>query len=114
LAGGKRESPLIHQKSRVAGWGDGAGRRAGDRPDDATSRRLTAKGAVLRRFSTEILQACFHAANEVFAENSAKNADFKTIYEAFKAFRDEEYGWFGLADGSFDNFMYAQQRAGAL
>jgi TRAP-type mannitol/chloroaromatic compound transport system substrate-binding protein len=77
-------------------------------------RGLTAKGAVLRRFSPEIMEASFRAANEVFAEKSAKSADFRRIFEAFTAFRREEYSWFGLAEGSYDDFMYAQSRAGAL
>jgi TRAP-type mannitol/chloroaromatic compound transport system substrate-binding protein len=45
---------------------------------------------------------------------SAASADFAKVYEAVKAFRGEEYLWFQLTDGTFDSFMMAQQRAGAL
>jgi TRAP-type mannitol/chloroaromatic compound transport system substrate-binding protein len=77
-------------------------------------RKLVAAGAELRSFSPEILEACFKAANEVFDEKSAENADFKKVYEAMKAVRNEGYLWNQLTDGTFDNFMMAQQRAGAL
>jgi TRAP-type mannitol/chloroaromatic compound transport system substrate-binding protein len=77
-------------------------------------RRLVAGGAQLRPFSQEIMQACFKAADEVYAEKSASNADFKKIYENMKAFRGEEYLWFQVTDGTYDNFMIAEQRAGAL
>ncbi len=77
-------------------------------------RKLVAAGAELRTFSPEILQACFKASEEIYAEKSAENADFKTVYESIKAFRNDAYLWNQLADGTFDNFMMAQQRAGAL
>ena len=77
-------------------------------------RRLVAGGAQLRAFSPEILSACFDAAEQTYAEISAKNADFKTILDSMKAFRNEENLWFQIADGTYDNFMFAQQRAGKL
>ena len=43
-------------------------------------RSLVGKGAVLRPFSQEILEACFKAANEVYAEKTAENPDFKKVY----------------------------------
>ena len=46
-------------------------------------KKLVAAGAQLRPFSTEILTACYNAANEVYAETSANNADFKKIYDSF-------------------------------
>jgi TRAP-type mannitol/chloroaromatic compound transport system substrate-binding protein len=36
------------------------------------------------------------------------------VFESVKAFRNEEYLWFQVADGTYDNFMYGQQRAGKL
>jgi TRAP-type mannitol/chloroaromatic compound transport system substrate-binding protein len=77
-------------------------------------RRLVAGGANLRAFSGDVLDASFKAANDVYAEISGQNADFKKVYEAMKAFRGEEYLWFQVADGTFDNFMFAQQQKGAL
>ena len=64
-----------------------------------------AGGAQLRPFSQEILEASLKAAQEVYTDLSAKNPDFKKIYESMRAFRGEEYLWFQIAEFSFDNFM---------
>jgi TRAP-type mannitol/chloroaromatic compound transport system substrate-binding protein len=85
-----------------------------DTVNPAALRRLVAGGAQLRPFPADVMDACFKAAGEAFDETSAKNADFKKIYESMKAFRGEENLWFQVADGSYDNFMQAKQRAGAL
>ena len=77
-------------------------------------RSLVSKGIQLRPFSAEILSACFDAATKTYAEMSANNASFKKVYESMKAFRNEEFLWFQVADGTYDNFMYSQQRAGKL
>ena len=66
---------------------------------------MIAGGAELRPFSQPILEACLKAANEVYTDTSAKNADFKKIYESMAAFRDDQYLWWQVAEFSFDNFM---------
>ena len=68
-------------------------------------RRLVASGTKLRPFSREIMEACFAAANELYAETSAKNANFKKIYDSWSKFRDEQNLWFRIAEAGFDNFM---------
>ena len=68
-------------------------------------KRLVANGTQLRAYSHEILEACWKAANEVFAETSAKNANFKKIYDAWVPFRDELDTWFSVAEGTIDRFM---------
>ncbi len=77
-------------------------------------RELVGRGVQLRAFSPQILEACFEAANQTYAEMSAKNESFKKVYESMKAFRNEENLWFQVADGTYDSFMFAQQRAGKL
>ncbi len=47
----------------------------------AALRRLVSVGAQLRPFPEPVLDACFKAANETYAEITAKNADFKKVYE---------------------------------
>jgi TRAP-type mannitol/chloroaromatic compound transport system substrate-binding protein len=85
-----------------------------DAVNPAALRKLVAGGAELRPFSPEIMEACFKAANEVYADIGSKNADFKTVYDSMKAFRGEEYLWFQVADGTYDDFMFAKQQQGAL
>ena len=73
-------------------------------------RRLLANGVTLRPFSQDIMAACYKAANEVFEETMAKNANFKKIFEPWKKFRDEQNLWFSVAENRFDNFMIAATR----
>jgi TRAP-type mannitol/chloroaromatic compound transport system substrate-binding protein len=80
----------------------------------AALRRLVKNGAVLKPFSEEVLDACFRASNEVYAELSAKNADFKRVHEAMTAVRAEEYLWVQLAEHTSDTYMMIQQRKRGL
>ncbi len=68
-------------------------------------KQLVAAGAQLRPFSTEILTACYNAANQVYAETSANNADFKKIYDSYAAFRSDQYLWWQVAEYTYDTFM---------
>ena len=77
-------------------------------------KQLVSEGAVLRPFSQEILEACYKAALEVYANISASNPDFKKIYEDQVAFKREGYLWMQLAEYTFDTFMMIQQRNGKL
>ena len=52
-----------------------------DSLNPAAIKRLVAGGAQLRPFSPEILNACFEAANGVYAEMEASNPAFKKIWE---------------------------------
>lgn len=71
-------------------------------------KRLIAGGAVLKAYPREVLEAAYKAANEVYAETSAKNAWFKRVFDNMIAFRDEQYQWFSVAEMTFDRFMAAQ------
>ena len=68
-------------------------------------RRLVAGGTNLRPFSREIMESCLKAANELYSETSAKNANFKKVYDSWSKFRDEQNLWFRIAEASFDSFM---------
>ncbi len=83
-----------------------------DAKNPAALRRLVGSGAQLRPFSQEILEAAYKAANELYDEISAKNPDFKKVYESIRAFRNEEYLWFQVAEYTFDNFMIRARSRG--
>jgi TRAP-type mannitol/chloroaromatic compound transport system substrate-binding protein len=78
-----------------------------DVQNPAALRRLIAAGTQLRPFPREVMAASYKAAFELYDETAAKNEKFKTIYEQWRAFRDEQYGWFRVAENSFDQFVYA-------
>jgi TRAP-type mannitol/chloroaromatic compound transport system substrate-binding protein len=76
-----------------------------DALNPAALRRLIGGGAELKAFSTPIMEACLRASNEVYAETSAKNAEFKKIYDSMNAFRNDQYFWWQVAEFSYDSFM---------
>ena len=82
-----------------------------DAVNPAALRRLVAQGVQLRPFSREILNACYAAANAVYAEVAEKNAKFKKIYEPWKKFREDQILWFRVAEQNFDNFMATADQA---
>jgi TRAP-type mannitol/chloroaromatic compound transport system substrate-binding protein len=68
-------------------------------------KRLVANGTMLRPFTYEIMEACLKASNEVNAETSATNADYKKILESQFAFRNDENLWWQVAEYSYETFM---------
>ena len=77
-------------------------------------RELVGSGTKLLPFSQPIMEASFNAANEVYAETSAKNANFKKMYDSMMAFRKEEVLWFRVAENTFDAFMARQSAIGKI
>jgi TRAP-type mannitol/chloroaromatic compound transport system substrate-binding protein len=68
-------------------------------------RRLLAGGTKLSAFSPAIMDACLKAALEVYGELSAKNADFKKLWESLLTFRNEQYLWWQVAEYSYDSYL---------
>jgi TRAP-type mannitol/chloroaromatic compound transport system substrate-binding protein len=83
-----------------------------DARNPAALRRLVSGGAQLRPFPQEILEASYKASNELYDELSAKNAEWKKVYEPYRAFRSEEYLWFQVAEYTYDNFMIRARARG--
>jgi TRAP-type mannitol/chloroaromatic compound transport system substrate-binding protein len=76
-----------------------------DHGNVAALKRLVGAGTKLRPFSPEVLEACWKAANEVYAEINAKNPKFKKVYESWRKFRDDELQWFAVGENTFDSFQ---------
>jgi TRAP-type mannitol/chloroaromatic compound transport system substrate-binding protein len=75
-------------------------------------KRLVAGGTQLRPFTNEVLEACLKATNELWAEISAQNADFKKSIDAMQAYRSDEYLWWQVAEYTFDSFMIRSRTRG--
>lgn len=67
--------------------------------------RLIAEGAQLRAFPQEVLDAAFGAAQETYAELSASNENWKTIFDSMMAFRNEGYAWWQVTEFNYDAMM---------
>ena len=76
-----------------------------DASNPGALKRLVANGAVMRPFTLPVLEACYKASNEIYAETSAKNPDFKKVYENMAAFRGDDYLWWQVAEYTFDTFQ---------
>jgi TRAP-type mannitol/chloroaromatic compound transport system substrate-binding protein len=76
-----------------------------DAGNPAALKRLLSGGTQLRGFPTPVMDACLKAALEVYAEVSAKNADFKKVWEAMLAFRNDQYLWWRVAEYSYDDYL---------
>jgi TRAP-type mannitol/chloroaromatic compound transport system substrate-binding protein len=82
-----------------------------DTDNVAAMRRLIANGTQLRSFSKEILDACYKATQEVYADYSAQNPKWKAVYEPWKKFLDDEHQWFRVVEQQFDNYMLSVKKS---
>lgn len=76
-----------------------------DKQNPQALKRLISSGTQLKRFSNEILDASLKATNELWAEISAKNEDFKKVAESTNAYRGDEFMWWQVSEYAFDDYM---------
>jgi TRAP-type mannitol/chloroaromatic compound transport system substrate-binding protein len=67
--------------------------------------RLKSSGVTLNKFSNDIMQGSFTAAQDLYAEESAKNPKFKKIFDVWQKFRAEEAEWFALTELATEEFL---------
>lgn len=72
-------------------------------------KQLVAGGAKLHRFSKSIMDAAFKESMALYSELSAKNPNWKKVYQDYAKFRTEQNLWFRFTEASFDNFMQTQK-----
>ena len=68
-------------------------------------KRLIAAGAILKPFPQEVLEGCYTAAGEIYADLSKSNPHCGKMYASLSAFRTESLLWMQVAELSFDSFM---------
>jgi len=83
-----------------------------DARNPAALKALVAAGTQLRPFPPEVLDACYKAAQELYAETSASNAKFKKVYDNMMAFRADQYLWWQVAEATYDNYMIRARARG--
>jgi TRAP-type mannitol/chloroaromatic compound transport system substrate-binding protein len=76
-----------------------------DTRNPAALKRLIGAGTQLRAFPQPVMDACLKASNEVNAEISATNPDFKKVLDSMQAFRNDQYLWWQVAEYTYDGFM---------
>lgn len=80
-----------------------------DARNPAALKRLVAGGVKLFRFPKDVMDGAFKAAQDLYAELSAKNPAFKKIYDDYSAYRRDANLWFRFSEATFDDFMQAQK-----
>jgi TRAP-type mannitol/chloroaromatic compound transport system substrate-binding protein len=83
-----------------------------DASNPAALKRLVGSGTILKPFPRAVLQACFDEAYKFYEELSAKNANFKILFDSLKVFRTDQNLWFRVAENTFDNFNFSMSAAG--
>lgn len=67
--------------------------------------RLLSQGVKLENFSHDIMKKAYEVANDLYAEESAKNPAWAKIYGEFDKYRKSQNAWFSVAEAGFDRFM---------
>jgi TRAP-type mannitol/chloroaromatic compound transport system substrate-binding protein len=73
-------------------------------------KELVAQGAKPAPFPPDVMEACFKAANETYAEISASNEWFKKVHDHMMAYRKDAFLWSQFSEYTFDRFMMKQQQ----
>jgi TRAP-type mannitol/chloroaromatic compound transport system substrate-binding protein len=79
-----------------------------DARNPAALGRLMAAKVSLKPFPQSVLDACFKATQETYAEEVAKNPKFAKVYADWVAFRNNQGQWFGVAEQSFARFNFTK------
>ncbi|WCM40592.1 TRAP transporter substrate-binding protein [Thermus antranikianii] len=77
-----------------------------DRLNAPALQRLIRAGVRLRKWPAEVMRAAQKAAFEWYEEEAAKDATYRKVYTAWKAFREEQYRWFGVAELGYEGFAF--------
>ena len=80
-----------------------------DAKNPAALKQLLASGTKVLPFPKDVMEASYKAAMEYYAETSAKNPDFKKIYDDYKKFLDDQNFWFRVAENEYAKFMYSRK-----
>jgi TRAP-type mannitol/chloroaromatic compound transport system substrate-binding protein len=70
---------------------------------------LVGGGTKLHRFPKDVMEAAFKASGELYAELSAKNPNWKKVFDDWTKFRADQNLWFRFTEAGFDDFMQAQK-----
>jgi TRAP-type mannitol/chloroaromatic compound transport system substrate-binding protein len=76
--------------------------------NDAALNSLVSGGTQLRSYSAEIMEAAYTAAEELYTQFATDDADFKTIYDNWNAFRTSIFDWNKANEFTFTSFVYGK------
>ena len=68
--------------------------------------RLLQQGVKLVRYSDDILKAARAASEDLFAEQSGKEAAYKKVFEHWDKTRKEMFTWWGTTERAYGDFAF--------
>lgn len=80
-----------------------------DAKNPAALKQLVGSGTKLFRFPKDVLNAAFKESMAIYSELSAKNPNWKKVYEDYATFRRDQNLWFRFAEAGFDEFVQQQK-----
>jgi TRAP-type mannitol/chloroaromatic compound transport system substrate-binding protein len=80
-----------------------------DAKNPGALKQLVGSGTKLLRFPKDVMELAFKESMAVYAELSAKNPNWKKVYEDYANFRRDQNLWFRFAEAGFDDFMQSQK-----
>jgi TRAP-type mannitol/chloroaromatic compound transport system substrate-binding protein len=80
-----------------------------DAKNPAALKQLVGSGTKLFKFPKDVMEAAFKESMAIYAELSAKNPNWKKVYEDYANFRRDQNLWFRFAEAGFDDFMQNQK-----
>ncbi|MEN9893879.1 MAG: hypothetical protein RLY78_4174, partial [Pseudomonadota bacterium] len=72
-------------------------------------KQLVAGGTKLFRFPKDVMELAFKESMALYGELSAKNPNWKKVYDDYAKFRADSNLWFRFAEAGFDDFMQSQK-----
>ena len=97
------EYKAMVQAAAAAAYTDGTSKYMALNPP--ALKRIVASGIQFKPFPKPVVDAAFVAAQEVFAEHSAKSPEFKKIFEDFRAFQRDQILWNRVSELPFTTYM---------
>ena len=71
--------------------------------------KLLQNGVKLQKFSDEIMEAAYKAAQQLYADEAARNPAFRKIYAGYEKYRKTENAWFSVAEFRMDSFLQSHK-----
>ncbi len=80
-----------------------------DVKNPAALRQLLGAKTKLVAFPKDVMSLAFKESMALYSEISAKNPNWKKVYDDYSSFRREQNQWFRFTEARFDQFMQAQK-----
>jgi TRAP-type mannitol/chloroaromatic compound transport system substrate-binding protein len=102
--------PSFYQQAfeAAAAWAAQSTQMIYDVKNPEAMERLVSGGTQLRRFSDDIMTGCASATRDLLEQQAARDPRYRRIYDAFTAFREHSFRWFGTAEQAYSSFAYGR------